>query len=76
MMASILFILGVSLYKNRGEKYGGYYIALFVTLLFYAFWETVLFTYRFWGMIIPHVVLLYGANREKTTDAVGQTFLH
>lgn len=76
MMASILLILGVSLYKNRGEKYGGYYMALFVTLLFYAFWETVLFTYRFWGMIIPHVVLLYGANREKTTDAVGQTFLH
>lgn len=76
MMASILLILGVSLHKNRGEKYGGYYMALFITLLFYAFWETVLFTYRFWGMIIPHVVLLYGANREKTTDAVGQTFFH
>lgn len=65
MMASILIILGVSLYKNRGEKYGGYYLVLFITLLFYAFWETILFTYRFWGMLIPHVILLYGANREE-----------
>ena len=65
LMASILIILGVSLYKNRAQEYGGYYLALFVTVLFYAFWETVLFTYRFWAMIVPHVILLYGANREK-----------
>ena len=67
MMAVILIILGVGLYKNRGQKYGGYYLVLFITLLFYAFWETILFTYRFWVMIIPHVILLYGANREKRT---------
>ena len=65
MMASILIILGVSLYKNRGEKYGGCYLVLFFTLLFYAFWETILFTYRFWLMLIPHVILLCGANRKK-----------
>ena len=65
MMASILIILGVSLYKNRRERFGGYYLVLFITLLFYAFWETILFTYRFWGMIIPHVILLYGANIER-----------
>ncbi len=65
MMASILIILGVSLYKNRSQKYGGYYLVLFVTLLFYAFWETILFTYRFWAMIVPHVILLYGAYRKK-----------
>ena len=76
MMASILIILGVSLYKNRGEKYGGYYLVLFFTLLFYAFWETVLFTYRQWAMIIPHVVLLYGANRVKTPDVAGKTLLY
>ena len=66
MIASVLIILGVSLYKNRAQRYGGYYLVLFVTLLFYAFWETILFTYRFWAMIVPHVILLYGANREKT----------
>lgn len=65
MMALILIILGVSLYRNREEKYGGYYLVLYFTLLFYAFWETILFTYRFWAMIIPHVILLYGANRRK-----------
>lgn len=76
MMASILIILGISLYKNRGEKYGGYYLVLFFTLLFYAFWETILFTYRFWGMIIPHVILLYGANRQKPTYDKEQTALY
>ena len=69
MMASILIILGVGLYKNRRGKYGDYYLVLYITLLFYAFWETILFTYRFWGMIIPHVILLCGANREKMKDA-------
>jgi len=67
MMASILIILGLSLYKNRREKYGGYYLVLYFTLLFYAFWETILFTYRQWAMIIPHVILLYGSNIEKVT---------
>ena len=76
MMATILIILGVSLYKNRGEKYGGYYLVLFITLLFYAFWETILFTYRFWLMLIPHVILLYGANRRKTTNIAGQNSVY
>lgn len=72
MMAAILIILGVSLYKNRGQKYGGYYLVLFITLLFYAFWETILFTYRFWPMLIPHVLLLYGANRKQLAEVTEQ----
>ena len=66
IMAFILIILGVSLYKNKAQEYGGYYLVLFFTLLFYAFWETILFTYRFWAMLVPHVILLYGAYRKKT----------
>ena len=65
MMASILIILGISLYKNKEQQYGGYYLVLYISILFYAFWETILFTYRFWAMIVPHVILLYGANKEK-----------
>lgn len=76
MMASIVIILGVGLYKNRKQKYGGYYLVLFFTVLFYAFWETVLFTYRQWAMIIPHVILLYGANIEKETHVTEQTYLN
>lgn len=64
VMALILLILGVSLYRNRRQEYGAYYIVLFVIILFYAFMETVLFTYRFWAMMIPYVVLFYGANKE------------
>ena len=76
IMASILIILGLSLYKNRREKYGGYYLVLYFTLLFYAFWETILFTYRQWAMIIPHVILLYGSNIEKVTTETEHTSLN
>ncbi len=76
MMAFILIILGVSLYLNREEKYGVYYLVLYFTLLFYAFWETILFTYRFWLMLIPHVILLYGANRKKSTDVAEESSLY
>ena len=64
VMASILLTLGISLYKNRSQKYGFYYLLLFVTILFYAFMETILFTYRFWPMMITNVILFYGANRQ------------
>ena len=64
VMALILLILGISLYKNRSQKYGYYYILLFAVILFYAFMETVLFTYRFWPMMIAYVILFYGANIE------------
>ena len=64
VMAFILLTLGISLYKNRRQKYGLYYIVLFTVILFYAFMETILFTYRFWAMMIPYVILFYGANKE------------
>ena len=64
VMASVLLILGIGLYKNREKKYGYYYILLYVVILFYACMETILFTYRFWAMMIPFVVLFYGANKE------------
>ncbi len=63
-IALILLILGISLYKNRGRKYGAYYFLLYVVILLYAFMETILFTYRFWAMMIPYVILFYGANKE------------
>lgn len=64
VMALILIILGVSLFKNRRQQYGFYYIIIFVVVLFYAFMETILFTYRFWAMMIPYVILFYGAEKE------------
>ena len=64
VMALILLILGVSLYKNRKQQFGFYYLLLFVVVLFYAFMETILFTYRFWAMMIPYVILFYGAEKE------------
>lgn len=64
VIALILLLLGVSLYKNRKQKFGAYYLTLFVLILFYAFMETILFTYRFWAMMIPYVILFYGANKE------------
>ena len=64
VMAIILLIIGVSLYRNRSCKYGSYYFLLFVVILLYACMETILFTYRFWAMMIPYVILFYGVNKE------------
>lgn len=64
VMALVLLMLGISLYKNRTQKYGYYYLVLFVVILFYASMETILFTYRFWAMMIVYVILFYGANKE------------
>ena len=64
VMVLILLILGISLYQNRAQKYGYYYFVLFVVILFYACMETILFTYRFWAMMIVYVILFYGANKE------------
>ena len=66
VMALILLILGIGLYKNRKQKYGYYYFLLYVVILFYACMETILFTYRFWAMMIPNVILFYGANKERS----------
>ena len=66
VIALILLILGVRLYKKRRQKYGSYYFVLYVVILFYAFMETILFTYRFWAMMIPYVILFYGANKESS----------
>ena len=67
LTAAILILIGIGLYKNRKQKYGAYFILLYLVILFYALWETVLFTYRFWAMLIPHVILMYGANTKETT---------
>ena len=63
-MAAILLILGISLYRNRKEKYGYYSFLMYIVILFYASMETILFTYRFWAMMIPYVILFCGANKE------------
>jgi len=60
----VLLILGISLYKNGRSKYGAYYFLLYVIILLYACMETILFTYRFWAMMIPFVILFCGANKE------------
>ena len=60
-----LVILGVSLFLNRKQKYGLNYLVIYGVILFYAIWETVLFTPRFWAMLVPYAILLYGANNRQ-----------
>lgn len=62
----VLVIIGISLILNRKQKYGFDYIVIYGVILFYAIWETILFTPRFWAMLVPYVILLYGANNWQT----------
>ena len=66
MYVCVLVIIGISLFLNRKQKYGLNYLVIYGVILFYAIWETVLFTPRFWAMMVPYVILLYGANNRQT----------
>ena len=49
---------------DKTFSYIPYYLLVYVLILLYACMETILFTYRFWAMMIPYVILFYGANKE------------
>ena len=73
MYVIVLVIIGVSLFLNRKQKYGLNYLVIYGVILFYAIWETVLFTPRFWAMMVPYVILLYGANNMQTKPVDGKS---
>ena len=68
-----LVIIGISLIVNRKQKYGLNYLVIYGIILFYAIWETILFTPRFWAMMVPYVILLYGANNRQPRASDGKS---
>lgn len=58
IMGIELAFLLACLIQNRRNEAGGLMLGLYLVLLFYAFWETILFTYRFWPMAPLFIILL------------------
>ena len=68
LFISMTALMGIGLFLNADQENGFTYIVLYLSLLFYAYWETILFTYRFWSMIIPMTFLLYASNGEMKNE--------
>lgn len=59
IMGMILLWLLCELIRKRKMKYVD--LCLYISVLFYAIWETVIFTYRFWTMLIIMAVIICNA---------------
>lgn len=68
LFISMIALTGLGLFLNAGQENATTHIVLYLVLLFYAYWETIMFTYRFWSMIVPTTVLLYASNGEMKNE--------
>lgn len=70
IIGSILLYIAYVLWKQKNLKNRNIYISIYISILFYAFWESVIFSYRFWSMLILTVLLLCAVEGipEKTWD--------
>lgn len=58
IMGSFLLFVLVLLLRNRLKQNGRLVIAIYLSILFYGYWETVFFAYRFWPMLVLFVFIL------------------
>lgn len=56
VMGGVLVWLFISLFRKRKKEYEC--LCLYISVLFYAIWESVIFTYRFWPMLIIMVIII------------------
>lgn len=68
LFISMIALMGIGLFLNIKQENASTYILLYLVLLFYAYWETIMYTYRFWSMIVPTTVLLYASNGEMKNE--------
>lgn len=57
MIGSILIYMAILMYKRRKEPFAPIMISIYICMLYYAVWESVIFTFRFWPFFIVFVIL-------------------
>lgn len=62
LFVSMIVLTGLGIFRNVGQEKGVSYILLYLVMVFYAYWETIMFTYRFWSMIVPTSIMVYASN--------------
>lgn len=66
---ALLSIL-VSLIKKSTDLLGVSYLAFFVALLVYSFFETILFTYKLWQMMIPLTMIFWRMGIREDENSI------
>lgn len=65
MMGSLLIVLLFKLLKYIKTSEGKLVFFIYISLLYYAYWESVLFSERFWpAMILLDIVFIFGAEKK------------
>lgn len=57
MIGSILIYMAILIYKRRKEPFAPMMISIYICMLYYALWESVIFAFRFWPFFIVFVIL-------------------
>ncbi len=57
MIGAILVYMAVLIYKLRKEPFAPIMLSIYICMLYYAFWESVIFAFRFWPFFIVFVIL-------------------
>lgn len=57
MIGSIIVCMGIWIFKRRKEPYGALMISMYICLMYYAIWESVIFAFRFWPFFIVFIIL-------------------
>lgn len=58
IICAVLGFIFWNVKKKRKTFCGGIYFSLVISLLYYAFWESIIFNYRFWSSLVIMIVLL------------------
>ena len=64
MIGFVLIYILVKLIKSDRSRGGNLELSLFITILYYSCWETILFTHKFW-QIIPLLIVVFIQMDEK-----------
>ena len=65
MLGIVYLTMGLSILTNWNIENREFFLALFGSLLFYLYWETILFTIKFWPGLIIIVLLFHGMGRVR-----------
>ncbi len=57
MVGTIITCMAIWIFKRRKEPYGALMISMYICLMYYAIWESVIFAFRFWPFFIVFIIL-------------------
>lgn len=74
-IGSVLVAMLIQILKKHSRKYFPIMFSMYASLLFYAYWETMLFTYRFWPFMMLYCILWLFIDGSVCDDLPAENIL-